>query len=127
MPMTDERLAEIERLLAVARSGHTVEAFLSDDKLLQAMPELVAEVKRLRQKEDEMTHKHYFTLPDEKLAEVVAAVQRALPTIPADAIRDFILDDWAEGEEHQRWLDKAGVTEIADWVIVGGVKRDKGD
>ena len=37
-----------------------------------------------------------------------------------EAIRDYCLADWPEGEEHQRWLDTAPIPEIADWVLAGG-------
>jgi len=32
---------------------------------------------------------------------------------------DFILADWPEGDEHLRWVLKAKVQEILDWVAAG--------
>lgn len=33
--------------------------------------------------------------------------------------RDFIMADWAEGDEHWRWVIHAPVAEIVDWAEAG--------
>ena len=60
----------------------------------------------------------YYTINQNRLAEIVANVQQTSPMTEAQ-VRDFVLADWPEGAEHQDWLDNAPVSEIADWVVAG--------
>lgn len=60
----------------------------------------------------------YYTIDSDKLAQVVTLVQARHP-LTAEQVRQFCLDDWPEGDEHQRWLDNASTEEIADWVVAG--------
>jgi len=37
--------------------------------------------------------------------------------------REFILDDWPEGDKHYAWVARASVREILDWVNQTGEHR----
>ncbi len=41
----------------------------------------------------------------------------SMSNLPAEQVREVVLTRWNEGEEQQRWLYKATVPEIADWVL----------
>lgn len=62
----------------------------------------------------------YFRMDDEKLETVARLVGMA---DDMDAVREYCLADWPEGEAHQRWLDNAPVSEIASWVRSGLIWR----
>ena len=62
-----------------------------------------------------MAATEYYTMSDEKAAEIAAAISYA--TLTVAAVREFALADWAEGEVHQAWLDNATPAEIADWIL----------
>lgn len=55
----------------------------------------------------------YFTLSTERTEEIVACDANLTPEI----VREYTTADWAEGEEHQEWLNAAPASEIADWII----------
>lgn len=55
----------------------------------------------------------YYTISDERVAEIVAAD----PTLTSAEVLDTATADWNEGDEHQAWLDTAPAAEIAEWVV----------
>lgn len=58
-----------------------------------------------------------FNINAAKLGSVIQSVKYYFPNATDEQIKDFILADWHEGQEHQDWLDTATADEIADWVI----------
>lgn len=65
----------------------------------------------------------YYTISDATLYQVCEIIRATRPTDDAAtlvaSVREFCLTDWAEGDEHQEWLDTATPAEIADWVLAG--------
>lgn len=60
-----------------------------------------------------------FTIDMYKMERIVAVVHATRPEVDFEHIRNYVLADWPEGEEHQKWLDTAEDAEIAGWVIEG--------
>jgi len=56
-----------------------------------------------------------YTVRQNRIDEIVAADD----SLTAEEVEAFCTADWAEGDEHQAWLDSASASEIADWVIAG--------
>ncbi len=60
-----------------------------------------------------------FKISDRKLAEVIKKAGKGGDGVSGEATVDFVLADWHEGDEHQKWLETASSDEIAGWVIAG--------
>lgn len=58
----------------------------------------------------------YYTISDDKLAEVTDVLTARGYEPEESSVRGFLLADWHEGEEHQRFIDTAPATEIVDWM-----------
>ena len=59
----------------------------------------------------------YYTIDSEKLDRITAIVNKNTdPKVTEEIVEAHICADWREGEEHQRWINNASDTEIADWV-----------
>jgi DNA-directed RNA polymerase specialized sigma24 family protein len=52
-------------------------------------------------------------LSDDRVAEIAACH----PSLSPELVREYCLEDWSEGEEHEQWLQSAPAAEIADWVL----------
>lgn len=59
-----------------------------------------------------------YRIDSEKLAEVTRILnQETDPKATEEMVEAEICgQDWAEGSEHQEWIDNAPAREIADWV-----------
>ena len=58
-----------------------------------------------------------YRIDADKLARVTEIVNRDTDPKATEAlIESEICADWAEGDEHQAWIDKATPAEIADWI-----------
>jgi hypothetical protein len=55
----------------------------------------------------------YFQISDERATEIAACHD----TLTPDIVREYATADWAEGDEHQLWINTAPAQEIADWII----------
>jgi hypothetical protein len=59
---------------------------------------------------------NYYSLDEDMLDVVIACVQDTYPHCTSDDVIGIIDSDWAEGKEHQQWLDESSPQEIARWV-----------
>ena len=58
-----------------------------------------------------------YTIKGDKLAKVTEIVNSEIDPRATEAdVEVHITDDWAEGQEHQDWIDAADAQEIADWL-----------
>ena len=56
-----------------------------------------------------------YSISQSRIDEIVATDD----TLTPNEIEEFCTADWAEGDEHQRWLNTAPAQEITDWIIAG--------
>jgi hypothetical protein len=61
----------------------------------------------------------HYSIEESKLGAVLFAMPGDIPGIKGEDVTEFILADWPEGEEHQKWIDTAPAHEIAEWVTLG--------
>lgn len=70
-------------------------------------------------------HGIYYTIDEQRftaIAEAVAAARGATDDLGLQqaqvATEQIALNsDWAEGDEHQEWMDNGSIAEITDWVV----------
>lgn len=63
------------------------------------------------------TNSEYYHISSIKLLQINEYAKGAGHT--DEEIKDYVLADWPEGQEHQDWLDRATVQEIGNWVCEG--------
>ena len=106
-----------EALIELIERAHplTLDTFAS--AIRYALKYTVANDPQVAPQEDTMDG---YTIDSAKLAEIVADF-RSHPRGDAGAVasdvRDTLLYDWPQGDEHQDWLDTADVDEIVDWLV----------
>lgn len=76
-------------------------------------------VDRIYREETTMDESGEFTIDDEKLEGVIEQCRALSPLVTDEMVKDHVLYDWPQGDEHQAWLDSATVDEIIDWVCAG--------
>lgn len=59
-----------------------------------------------------MSASEYYTIAPERLAEIARAAG-----LDAGRARGYLLADWREGADHQRWIDEAPAEEVAGWLL----------
>lgn len=59
----------------------------------------------------------YYTIDNEKLEEVTRMFNKQVdPQATEELVKTEICADWAEGDDHQEWINTASEQEIVDWL-----------